>query len=622
MADLKRVTKILIMKKITTIIFASLVFQISLGQCIQNTEFNAANPKRDLRGVFVASVAGIDWPTNRMATVAVQQAELITILDNLKANGYNTVFLQVRPESDALYASTIEPWSYWLTGMQGTAPIPLWDPLAFAITEAHNRGLDLHAWLNPYRVKQTSAMVLAANNVSVLHPTWTFQAKLNATDTALSLKMLNPGIPDVRTYLVSIIQDIASRYDIDGIHFDDYFYPYSGMESPAQDVQTYNDFNPTNISNIADWRRNNVNMMIGSVYDAIQIINTNYNKNIIFGVSPFGIWKSGTPAGISGNSSYSGQFCDPIAWLNAEKVDYLAPQLYWKIGGSQDYVALSKWWNDQVKLKNKQLYVSQAYYKIPITTINTNNWEATEIQNQIIQNRVPNMDATFGQIAFSYQQIKDNKKSINTLLNAAEFQYKSFAPPIAGKDDICPNIPTNIRFEGLNIKWDVPIPASDGDLPVKYVIYAFDNENHATTNQEDGSKIIDIVAGTQLGVTQNQIDTKHFVISSLDKNNNENGNFGQTLDLTSKYFDDNVKLSIYPNPFFEQFTIENNTQYYGKVGVSLYDLSGKLVWFQNNESSKDSLRINIKPTTLKKGFYLGKISFDNGIKESFKLIKE
>ena len=601
------------MKKITILVSALLIFQISIAQCIQNAEFNDANPKRDLRGVFLTSVYNLDWPTSRTATPAVQQAELIIILENLKTNGYNTVFLQVRPECDALYSSTLEPWSYRLTGTQGLAPNPLWDPLDFAITEAHNRGLDLHAWINPYRVRASTAeYTSAANSILNTQPSWILTASNNA-----NLKILNPGLPAVQDYITSVVQDISTRYNIDGIHLDDYFYPNAGMTT-NQDNQTYIDNNPTNIATIEDWRRNNVNIMIGKVYDAIQVINTNQSKNIIFGVSPFGIWKSGTPTGIVGNSSFSALFCDPIAWLNAGKVDYLAPQLYWKITGSQDYIALSKWWNDQVKARNKQLYLSQGYYKMT----DASNWAGTEIQNQIIQNRAANMDASFGQIAYRYLQIKNNDKTINTILNSAQYQYKSFAPPIAGKDDVCPNIPPNIRFEGLNIKWDTPIAASDGDMPVKYVIYAFDNASEAITNQDDGSKIIDIVAGNQLTVTQNQIDTKHFVVSSLDKNNNENGNFGQTLDLTNKYFDDNVELSIYPNPFFEQFTIENNMQYFGKVAISLYDLSGKSVWFQTSESNSDSLRIIINPVNLKKGFYIGKISFDNGMRQTFKLIKE
>ena len=493
-------------------------------------------PKADLRGVFVPSISSLSWPTNRNATPATQQAELITILDNLKANGYNTIFLQVRPESDALYASKLDPWSYWLTGTQGKAPSPFWDPLEFAVKEAHARGLDLHAWLNPYRVKQTPAMVLAPNNVSKLHPTWTFQARLNHSDKALLLKMLNPGLPAVRDYIVSVVQDIANRYDIDGIHFDDYFYPYSGMETKPQDIQTFNN-NPTSIANIEDWRRNNVNLMIGMVYDAIQDINTAKNKNIVFGVSPFGIWKAGTPYGISGTSSFSALFCDPISWLNSEKVDYLAPQLYWKITKEQDYIALSKWWNDQAKFNCKHLYVSQGYFKIE----HSKPWDIKEIQNQIDHNRMAHMDATYGQIAYSYNAIKNNLKELNGTLKNAQFKYKSFAPPIlgSGKDNISPMKPSNIRIEPFKILWDTPAAALDGDLPVKYIVYAFDNPAEAISNMNDGSKILDIVAGNELALTQTQIDTKVFVVTSLDKNNNEAGNFTETIKSGVK----NVKVN-------------------------------------------------------------------------------
>jgi uncharacterized lipoprotein YddW (UPF0748 family) len=599
------------MKIIVKIIsaFVILFSQFSYNQCIQNPEFNEALPKRDLRGVFLTSVYNIDWPSSRTATPAVQQAELITILDNLKTNGYNTVFLQVRPECDALYNSTLEPWSYRLTGMQGLAPNPLWDPLTFAIIEAHSRGLDLHAWLNPYRVRASVAEYTAASN-SILNtqPTWILTSSTNS-----NLKILNPGLPAVQNYITSIVQDISTRYDVDGIHFDDYFYPNGGMTT-NQDNQTYLDNNPTSIATIDDWRRNNVNTMIGKVYDAIQVINTSQSKNIVFGVSPFGIWKSGTPAGISGNSSFSALYCDPIAWLDASKVDYLAPQIYWKITGAQDYIALSKWWNDQIKLKNKQLYVSQGYYKM----IDSNNWAATEIQNQIIQNRITAMDATFGQIAYSYKHIRDNVKSVNTLLNSSQYQYKSFAPPIVGKDAICANIPVNIRAEGLYIKWDTPLAATDGDLPVKYVVYAFDNPAQAVTNKEDGSKILDIVAENQLLVAQSLISTKYFVVTSLDKNNNENGDFQQTLDVKDQYYFDQKLIKIYPNPFLDHFTIENNSDT-EKVELNLYDLSGKLVWQQTKDSIQD---MKVKPSNLQKGFYIGKIVYIDGSNKIFKIIKE
>lgn len=600
-------------EKLLYLCFFYLGLQWSPAQCVQNPEFNDAIPKRELRGAFLTSIYNLDWPSNRLATPAVQQAELITILDNLKNNGYNTVFLQVRPECDALYSSTIEPWSYRLTGTQGVAPSPLWDPLAFAINEAHNRGLDLHAWLNPYRVRANSTEYLAAStSVLNMQPSWILTASNDP-----NLKILNPGIPAVQDYIKSIVEDIATRYDVDGIHFDDYFYPNGGMTT-NQDNQTFIDYNPTNISNIADWRRNSVNMMIGKVYDAIQTINLNQHKNIIFGVSNSGIWKSGIPAGTYGNPSYSALYCDPIAWLQAGKVDYLAPQIYWQITGPQDYVAISQWWNDQVKLANKQLYVSQAYYRMT----DGSNWAATEIQNQIIQDRAMTMDATFGQIAYRYTSIRNNSKSINTLLSASTYQFKSFAPPIAGKDAICPNAPVNIRVESSYLKWDAPAPASDGDLPVKYVVYAFDNAAQAMTNQDDGTKILDIVKANQLLVNPTLLATKYFVVSALDKNNNEKGDFSQTLNLKDELWSDQTILHIYPNPFSEEFYLENTMHFSGNIDIELYDLSGQLVWNQSLKNVVADGLITISPEHMGVGYYIGFIISSEGKQIRFKLIKK
>jgi len=579
------------------------------AQCLTDAEFSRSNPKRDLRGVFLASVYNLNWPTNRLATPAVQQAELITILDNLKTNGYNTVFLQVRSECDALYNSGIEPWGYYLTGTQGLAPNPVWDPLSFAITEAHKRGLDLHAWLNPYRAKTTSTYTISANHITVTQPTWGF------TSSADTQKILNPGLPAVKNYIISIVQDIATRYDVDGIHFDDYFYPNGGMTT-NQDAQTYIDNNPNNIATIADWRRDNVNQMIAGTNDAIQTINTNLNKNIVFGVSPAGIWKTGTPTGTSGNSAYSALYCDAIAWLNAGKVDYLAPQLYWKITGAQDYIALSKWWNDQVKTSGKQLYISQAYYKM----VDANNWAATEIQNQIIQNRAASMDATFGQIAYNYTNIKSNSKTINDVLNGAEFKYKSFAPPIASKDGVCPNIPANIRFVNTTLSWDTPAAASDGDLPIKYVVYAFNSPAEAITNKDDGSKIIDIVVGNELVLAQNLIDTKYFVVTSLDKNNNEAGNFTSTLGNPNFDLIANKSFLVYPNPFNNQFEIEVPNAFSNYVKISIFDPNGKQIWEQDYVIANS--KITVAPMNITSGIYFVKISFENGTSESFKIIKQ
>lgn len=582
------------------------------AQCIQGAEFSKTTPKRDLRGVFLPSVFNLTWPTNRLASPAVQQAELITILDNLQSNGYNTVFLQVRPASDALYVSATEPWSYYLTGTEGLAPNPVWDPLAFAIAESHKRGLDLHAWINPYRAKN-GTYTNAPNHLVNKNPSWVITAANNA-----NLKILNPGLPEVRDYIVSIIQDIAVRYDVDGIHFDDYFYPSGSMAAAPnnQDSQAFIDHNPNGLT-LANWRRENGNILIAMVYDAIQVININLNKNVVFGVSPSGIWKSGVPAGITGGSSYNDLFYDPIAWLDAGKVDYLAPQLYWKITGAQDYVKLSQWWNDEIKARNKQLYVSQAFYKMD----DSNNWTSTELQNQTIQNRAATMNATFGQIAYSYASIKTNSKSINTNLSAAEYKYKSFAPPIPGKDEICPNKPANIQITGTTLTWETPAAAADGDLPVKYVIYAFNNAAEAVTNKDDGSKIIEITAGNQFTLNQDQVDTKFIVVTSLDKNNNEAGIYDPSLGNEDFDFTANKLFKVYPNPFNEVFTIELVKAEANISQITIYEASGRQVWNQDFTNNTDT-QVKVSPLNLISGIYFVKVTFENGSSESFKIIKK
>ncbi len=465
-------------------------------------EVDDSHPLRDLRGAWVSSVSNIDWPSSRTLSTAQQQAELLRILDTLKNTGINTVYLQVRPECDALYASTIDPWSYWLTNAQGTAPSPAWDPLAFAAAEAHKRGMDMHAWLNPFRAKQ-STPALAPNHVVNLHPDWTFISG--------SLTMLNPGLPQVRQYLQQVVADIASRYDLDGIHFDDYFYPYGGMT--GQDNETFTTQNPTNIATIEDWRRNNINTMIAMVYDTLQHINTQMGKNIVFGVSPFGIWKSGTPAGISGTSSYSQIYCDPIAWLQQGKVDYLAPQLYWKITGAQDYQKLSQWWNDQGKLYGRQIYPGLALYKMS----DANNWAASEITNQIALNRDGAHDNTFGQVMFSTKQIMTNVKGVKDALQQGPYRYLSYAPAMAHKDALCPNAPTGLLFDGDSLRWQMPTPAADGDTAERFVVFRYANAAEAMQLKNDGTKVM-AITGTRSVYAG--AGAYVYAVLALDKNNN------------------------------------------------------------------------------------------------------
>ncbi len=503
-------------------------------------------PKRDLRGAWVSTVFNIDWPSSRTLSTSQQQAELLRILDTLANTGINTVYLQVRPESDALYASTIEPWSYWLTNSQGTAPNPFWDPLTFACNEAHARGMELHAWLNPYRAKQ-STPTLAPNHVVNVRPEWTFVAG--------TLTMLDPGLPAVRNYLTTIIADIANRYDVDGIHFDDYFYPTTNFTN--QDNTTFANNNPTNLA-IADWRRNNVNQLIAKVYDTLTVINAATNRNVIFGVSPFGIWKSGTPAGITGQSSFSALYCDPIAWMQAGKVDYIAPQLYWKISGPQDYNALSRWWNDQGVIYNRYVYPGLALYRMA----DASNWEPVDIEAQIALNRDQFREQVEGQILFSTKQVMSNTKGIKTSLQTNQFRYKSFPAAMPWKDAICPNPPQNVRRDGDTLRWNAPVAATDGDIAERYVVYRFANLAETITNKDDGTKVYAVVGVNKVALTAADIAAgRVFMVTTLDKNNNES-DAGTSITLPITGFDFMVSLSGNTSLLKWSTLTENNTKHF------------------------------------------------------------
>ncbi|HSR37949.1 MAG TPA: family 10 glycosylhydrolase, partial [Phnomibacter sp.] len=466
-------------------------------------EVSPKNPLRDLRGAWLTSVFNLDWPTSRTATPAVQQADLLKILDTLRNAGFNTVFLQVRTGSDALYASPHEPWSYYLTGTEGMAPSPFWDPLAFAVSAAHARGLDIHAWINPYRAR-TGSFSLSPNHVINQNPSWILTIGSNL--------ILNPGLPQVRTHITTIVADIATRYDVDGIHFDDYFYP-SAINT--EDAGTYAAHNPKGIPTVADWRRDNVNQLIAKVYDTLQQINQVSGRNLVFGVSPFGIWKSGTPAGISGTSSYSAFYCDPIAWLQAGKVDYLSPQLYWKLGGAQDYSILSQWWNDQGKQYGRHIYPGLAWYKM----VDANNWPASEIENQIYLNRQPERNEIRGEVGYRTAQLMADSKGLKTALQQGQYRYKSYAPAFGWKDNTCPNAPTQLWLDGDTLRWQAPSPAADGDTAVKYVVYRYLNDQEAVVRKQDGTRVVDIVATSKLYLPQ--AGYYRYVVSALDKNNNE-----------------------------------------------------------------------------------------------------
>ena len=294
--------------------------------------------EKEFRGAWVASVFNLDWPSKPGLSAAQQQAELRGILDRARKLGLNAILLQVRPAADALYESKIEPWSVFLTGTQGEAPG--YDPLAFAVREAHARGLELHAWFNPFRAASNANASFARNHVTRTHPEWIRRHG--------SLLWIDPGVPAAREYVLGVVLDVVRRYDIDGVHIDDYFYPYPTKGAgDFADAASWKAVGAASGKSRGDWRRDNINRFVEALYRGVKA----EKPAAKVGISPFGIYRPGVPATIeAGLDAYGSLYCDAKLWLERGWCDYLAPQLYWSIEpAKQSFPVLLDWWRAQSK---------------------------------------------------------------------------------------------------------------------------------------------------------------------------------------------------------------------------------------------------------------------------------
>lgn len=344
------------------ILLASLA---TMAACSGGTDSTAPGPispadtaapplEREMRGLWIATVANIDWPSTRTLSASQQKAELIDILDRAKAAGLNTIVFHVRPAGDAVYDSPLEPWASLLTGTQGGNPG--YDPLSFAISEAHARGMELHAWINPFRAGNTS-------DTSTMVAPHLFTTRRELIRIYASNIWMDPGEPAVHDHSMSVILDILRRYDVDGIHADDYFYPYvvndnAGKPIPFPDSATFVKYGAG--LSLADWRRANIDRFVERMYREVHAI----KPTIKVGISPFGIWRPGNPAGITGLDAYASIYADSRKWLQQGWVDYLAPQLYWAISPpQQSYTALLDWWLSQNTM-NRNVWPGLAAYRV------------------------------------------------------------------------------------------------------------------------------------------------------------------------------------------------------------------------------------------------------------------
>ena len=460
-------------------------------------------PKREMRGAWIATVTNIDWPSG--TNPESQKQQLISLLDGLKNININAIMFQIRPECDALYQSSIEPWSKWLTGTQGVAPSPFYDPLQFAIDEAHKRGMELHGWFNPYRAERlVGNYPLSPMHVINQHPDWILQVG--------TVKFLNPGLQAVRDYVTSVFLDVATRYDVDGIHIDDYFY-VEGISN--QDAATFAEY-PRGFTDIKYWRRDNVNILIKQINDSLYAV----KPWIKWGVSPRGIWRDGVPPGIVGNDNYNSIYCDAMAWLHNRSIDYINPQLYWAFGGGQDYGKLMPWWADSAGANDRHMYVGHAVYKI------NNPFNATEVPRQIRLNRTDN-DCQ-GSVLYNTSSTLANPLGFYDSLKNDLYRYPALPPIMSWKDVVPPNPIQNLRFERFasgqaGLIWDLPQIASDGDSAKRYVVYRFDNSNIQPADIEKSANILNVEGSRESipGKPPSPTGPFYFVVTSLDRNYNE-----------------------------------------------------------------------------------------------------
>ncbi|MBX2819949.1 MAG: family 10 glycosylhydrolase [Rhodothermaceae bacterium] len=412
-------------------------------------------PKYEFRGAWMASVLNLDWP-DQNASAASQEATLTEMLDALQDAGINALIFQVRAESDALYLPGLEPWSFWLTGEQGAAPDPFIDPLDLIIEEAHRRGMELHAWFNPYRAIRGSGYTNSPDHITQTQPDWTLAFG--------NLVLLDPGLQEVRDHVTKVIMDVARRYDIDGVHFDDFFYPYPPNTITIEDINTFNAFN-RGFTNMGDWRRDNVNLLIEQVSDSLQAIKP-YLK---FGISPFGIWRNGVPSGIVGLDAANVIYGDALAWLDAQTIDYIAPQLYWAFGGAQDYGKLAPWWASQTN--GRHLYTGHGLYRSDPNTFASTLYSESEVPNQVRFNR--RHEAIQGSVFFRSKNITDFlSKGFADSLETDLFRFPALTPPMDWKDMQAPDPPVNLQFawtatDEITLNWE-----STEDLnQSKYAVY-------------------------------------------------------------------------------------------------------------------------------------------------------
>ena len=418
-------------------------------------------PKREFRAVWVATVNNIDWPSKPGLSTEQQKKEVIDILNMHSKNGMNAIIMQIRPASDAFYRSELEPWSRYLTGTQGKAPSPFYDPLQFWIEECHQRNMEFHAWLNPFRVAQNVNDPLASSHIAFKHPDWI----VNYGDKLY----FDPGLPQTREFVVKVVTDIVSRYDVDAIHFDDYFYPYP-LKEDFPDENSFAQYNRGfKAEQKADWRRDNVDILIKALSENIK----KTKPWVKFGISPFGVWrnKSDDPEGSEttvGTTNYDHLYADILKWQKNGWIDYCLPQLYWQIGHpSVDFLTLSKWW--AAHAYNRAMYIGQAVYKLEANSTIPEWKDPEQLVRQIqVVRQIPQLG---GSAFYSSVQFKRDLFGFDQSLRNKLYKFPALVPQMPWIDKIAPEPPTHFKKRGHKLKWKPAKTENEMDKAKDYLVY-------------------------------------------------------------------------------------------------------------------------------------------------------
>lgn len=495
----------------------SVIWCFSLFACrTHNTSHREPMPpKRELRAVWITTVDNKDFPTKAGLSTWSQQQEIKYLLDKCQQFGINAVFFQVRPSADAFYASNYEPWSAWITGKQGQAPQPFYDPLAFIIEECHARNMELHAWFNPYRARYSIYKNnLTEDHISNQKPEWfiTYNKRMQ----------FDPGLPEVRAYLNNVVMDVAKRYDIDGIHFDDYFYPYRSGNQDFPDDSAFALY-AGDYTDKAKWRRDNINQLIKGVHDSLQA----YKPWVKFGISPLGVWRNkaqdtrGSDTDV-GQTAYDQLGADALKWLSEGWIDYIAPQLYWSMQHPRaSYEVLANWWNQNHHYRH--LYIGQAFFKIQNDA--DSSWStAEELLQQMRLNR--QLENVQGSVFFRVNFLLSNPDQAFSKIKKEFYQYPCLLPTMPWKDQIPPLRPKRLRAlqqkNRVLLNWQAPKTASDGDKPYRYVVYRF-----LANEKIDLQQAKNILAICQNTAYQDFLDEQAakldfvYVVTAIDRLHNE-----------------------------------------------------------------------------------------------------